>query len=88
MTYQVVIVGAGISGLYAACNLIDSGIKNIAILEAQDRIGGRIYSVPLKTPEQEKKDPNSDSWIDLGAQFCHGTYNNHLYRFCINNKVY
>ena len=41
--YDVIIVGAGISGLAAADNLIDSG-KNVLILEARDRIGGRIWS--------------------------------------------
>lgn len=33
--HQVVIIGAGISGLYAACTLIDLGIKDIIILEDQ-----------------------------------------------------
>ena len=87
MSYQVVIVGAGISGLYAACNLIDNGIKNIVILEAQNRIGGRMHSIPLKIPEQTKTKFSGDSWLELGAQFCHGNYKNHLYTFCINNKV-
>ena len=41
--YDVIIVGAGISGLAAADNLIDSG-KDVLILEARDRIGGRIWS--------------------------------------------
>ena len=41
--YDAIIVGAGISGLAAADNLIDSG-KDVLILEARDRIGGRIWS--------------------------------------------
>jgi monoamine oxidase len=41
--YDILIVGAGISGLAAADNLIDSG-KDILVLEARDRIGGRIWS--------------------------------------------
>ena len=41
--YDIIIVGAGISGLAAADNLIDSG-KDVLILEARDRIGGRIWS--------------------------------------------
>ena len=43
MIYDAIIVGAGISGLAAADNLIDSG-KDVLILEARDRIGGRIWS--------------------------------------------
>ena len=41
--YDILIVGAGISGLAAADNLIDSG-KDILVLEARDRVGGRIWS--------------------------------------------
>ena len=85
MSYQVAIIGAGISGLYAACNLIDLGIKDIVILEAQNRIGGRMHSIEIPdTKNQSKKEEN---WIELGAQFCHGSYDNHLYNFCRNNKV-
>ena len=87
MSYQVVIIGAGISGLYAACNLIDHGIKDILVLEAQDRVGGRIHSIPLTVPEDDSKNADPIRWIDLGAQFCHGSYKNHLYNFCNNNKV-
>ena len=41
---KVVIVGAGLAGLYGAYLLVQHGVKNITILEAQDRIGGRIRS--------------------------------------------
>ena len=85
MSYKVVIVGAGISGLYSACCLLDHGIKDIIILEAQDRIGGRMHSIARQVKEGENYDCRE--WIELGAQFCHGSYNNHLYSFCKNNKV-
>ncbi|KAF9606228.1 hypothetical protein IFM89_023811 [Coptis chinensis] len=39
----VIIVGAGMSGISAAKRLSDAGIKDILILEATDRIGGRIH---------------------------------------------
>ncbi|CBI28517.3 hypothetical protein VitviT2T_000721 [Vitis vinifera] len=39
----VIVVGAGMSGISAAKTLSDAGIKNILILEATDRIGGRIH---------------------------------------------
>lgn len=40
---QVIIVGAGLSGLYAAWLLARSGVDFI-VLEARDRVGGRILS--------------------------------------------
>ena len=49
---KVLVIGAGISGLAAAKNLNDSGY-DVTILEAKDRIGGRLYTdrslgVPLE----------------------------------------
>ena len=43
---QVIIIGGGVSGLTAANELIDAGITNIVILEAQNRLGGRIFTIP------------------------------------------
>ena len=40
---KVLVIGAGISGLAAAKNLNDSGY-DVTILEAKDRIGGRLYT--------------------------------------------
>ncbi|KAJ4973353.1 hypothetical protein NE237_006527 [Protea cynaroides] len=42
-TPTVIIVGAGMSGISAAKTLSDAGIKDILILEATDRIGGRMH---------------------------------------------
>ncbi|XP_022632810.1 polyamine oxidase 1 isoform X1 [Vigna radiata var. radiata] len=39
---SVIVVGAGISGISAAKVLAENGIKDLVILEASDRIGGRI----------------------------------------------
>jgi len=60
--YDVIVMGAGVAGLAAARELSSSGFK-VAILEAQGRIGGRIYSV---------HDPLIDYPIELGAEFIHG----------------
>ena len=38
---KIIIIGAGASGLAAASRLIEIGI-----IEAENRIGGRIYTVP------------------------------------------
>jgi monoamine oxidase len=40
---EVVIVGAGYAGLAAALHLVDNGV-DIAVLEAQDRVGGRVWT--------------------------------------------
>ncbi|MQM15185.1 hypothetical protein Taro_048126 [Colocasia esculenta] len=39
----VIIVGAGMSGISAAKTLSEAGVRNILILEATDRIGGRMH---------------------------------------------
>lgn len=41
---RIVIVGAGPSGIAAAAKLLENGFKNVTILEAEDRIGGRVYT--------------------------------------------
>ncbi|WP_077590631.1 flavin monoamine oxidase family protein [Planococcus lenghuensis] len=46
MDKPVIIIGAGLSGLHAASLLTKQGI-NCKILEARDRIGGRVLSLPV-----------------------------------------
>ena len=41
----VVIVGAGVAGLAAARHLLKEGVTQIVVVEAQDRLGGRIKQV-------------------------------------------
>lgn len=64
----ILIIGAGLSGLTAAKELTQHGI-NVVLVEARDRIGGRINSIPL----------DNGLYVELGAQFVHGVKNNPLY---------
>lgn len=41
----VVVVGGGIAGVSAARHLINSGVRQVLILEAKNRLGGRIHTV-------------------------------------------
>ena len=47
MSAQVIILGSGMAGLAAAKELIENGITDILILEAQNRVGGRTHTVPF-----------------------------------------
>jgi cation diffusion facilitator CzcD-associated flavoprotein CzcO len=44
---KVVIIGAGPSGSAAADRLLTSSFTDFIVVEARDRIGGRIYSLPV-----------------------------------------
>jgi len=59
---EVIIIGAGISGLAAARELSKAGVETI-VLEARDRIGGRIHTI---------HDERVGIPIELGAEFVHG----------------
>ncbi len=61
---KVIIIGAGISGLAAARDLEASGYE-VLVLEARDRIGGRIWT-----------DRSTGTNLDLGASWIHGIDNN------------
>ncbi|KAH3899884.1 flavin monoamine oxidase family protein SCDLUD_004185 [Saccharomycodes ludwigii] len=69
-TYDVVIIGSGISGIKAASHLFNNGITNIKVLEARDRVGGRLHSVPGL---------NHDRY-DLGASWHHDLLINPLFK--------
>jgi monoamine oxidase len=43
--FDVIIIGAGVAGMAAAHDLVQGGITNILVLEAQERIGGRTHTV-------------------------------------------
>lgn len=54
---DVAVIGAGAAGLTASRRLVEAG-RSVLLLEARDRVGGRIWTV--------------DDGIELGAEFVHG----------------
>jgi len=59
---DILIIGAGAAGLAAAAELADSG-RRVLLLEARDRIGGRIWTQHV---------PDLAVPIEYGAEFIHG----------------
>ena len=57
---DAVVLGAGAAGLAAASRLARAG-RRIAVLEARDRIGGRVWT-----------QDGPDGPVELGAEFIHG----------------
>ncbi|XP_013062344.2 protein anon-37Cs-like [Biomphalaria glabrata] len=61
MTYisdiPIIVVGAGLAGLSAAHQLLTFGFKNVIVLEASNRVGGRIHTLHV----------NDTDTIELGA---------------------
>ena len=62
------VVGAGVAGLGAARDLVAAG-RPVVVLEARDRIGGRVWSVDM-----------GDAVVDLGGSWLHGLRDNPLTR--------
>lgn len=59
---DVIVIGAGAAGLVAAAALGRSG-RSVLVLEARDRIGGRIWT---------RLEPGVAAPVELGAEFIHG----------------
>jgi monoamine oxidase len=59
---DVIVIGAGVAGLSAALDLTRAGMT-VEILEARERIGGRVFT---------RHDPTLNHPIELGAEFVHG----------------
>lgn len=60
---EIVVIGAGAAGLMAARELTRAG-KRVVIVEARDRIGGRVWSLP----------ENDFGYLaQAGAEFVHGS---------------
>jgi len=75
---KVVIIGAGVCGLACARELSKySNDIDLVILEASDRIGGRICSYTAE----------DGTVLELGAEYIHGTINNPLFDFAVEKGI-
>ena len=57
---RILVIGAGMAGLTAARRLSEAG-RQVLVLEARDRVGGRIRTLR-----------EGDQILELGAEFIHG----------------
>lgn len=65
--FDIIVVGAGVSGLHAA-SLLQAAGRSCLVVEARDRIGGKIWSV--------NRDPNASQPVvsqDYGAAWLNDT---------------
>ena len=79
--FDVVVVGAGFSGLQAAYSAQQAGLS-VAVLEARDRVGGKSWTVPLS---------NGRGVADLGAAWVNDNLQpriwSYIKRFGLEGKV-
>ncbi len=64
--YEILILGAGVAGL-AAGRILAEGGRHVAVVEARDRIGGRIATEHVAIEGASSSVP-----VELGAEFIHG----------------
>eukprot|EP00466_Bigelowiella_natans_P020105 jgi/Bigna1/69266/fgenesh1_pg.8_\ len=75
--WDAIIVGAGTAGLAAAQRIQhgESTQYRVLVLEARDRIGGRVHTVEMGSPSESSSSEETDTAtmaVDLGASFIHG----------------
>lgn len=58
MEKKILIIGSGAAGFAAASKLMANGFENVVILEAEDRIGGRVNTISYGA-----------NVLDMGAQW-------------------
>ncbi|KAH3835078.1 uncharacterized protein LOC127878105 [Dreissena polymorpha] len=73
---RILILGAGMSGISAAKTLHENGYRNFRILEAADRVGGRIKEATL-----------GEHTVELGAMWIYGKGSNPIYDMAVRYNI-
>jgi len=74
--HQFIVIGGGISGLSAASHLSKNGFNDFKLLEARNRLGGRVATMQI-----------GGSKVELGAHWIHGILGNPLYELAVSNNL-
>ncbi|XP_057321887.1 spermine oxidase [Microplitis mediator] len=74
--YKICIIGAGMAGLSAANHLLKNNFSDFVIIEARNRIGGRICSTKI-----------GEDNIELGANWIHGVLGNPIFELAMANGL-
>ena len=74
--FQFIVLGGGVSGLSAASHLAKNGFRDFRLLEARNRLGGRIATMQM-----------GGSKVELGAHWIHGVLGNPLYELAVSNNL-
>jgi monoamine oxidase len=69
-TVDVIVVGGGLAGLTAACEIQRASLSTV-VLEARDRVGGKTWSQPLPNAEQ--------GIVDVGAAWINSTNQSRIF---------
>ncbi|EFJ41852.1 hypothetical protein VOLCADRAFT_98131 [Volvox carteri f. nagariensis] len=71
-TTDVLVIGAGISGLACAAHLRSTGLR-VIVLEARHRLGGRLHTIAIHSGSGLNAScPQKSYTVDLGAAWVHG----------------
>ncbi|KAK5064835.1 hypothetical protein LTR84_000669 [Exophiala bonariae] len=81
---DVVIIGAGLSGLQAALSCKEAGLS-LKVLEARDRVGGKTWSIPLKSGCGKME--LGAAWINPHKQHRVGRYARHFNLHTVKQRV-